>query len=100
MGNSNQSFFLDLMLELTVRCCKQLISIEKEKKSMNTLSINEAAKMAGVHYETIRRWHKAGLIDACRPKGTLRFRINREAFENFLRYGVFVEDSERLSHVR
>ena len=41
------------------------------------LRIGEAAKLLGVHEETVRRWEAAGIIEAIRmppPDGQRRFR--------------------------
>jgi putative resolvase len=44
------------------------------------LGVRSAAKQLGVHENTLRRWEKEGLIDACRlPSGVRRFRAEEIA---------------------
>ncbi len=44
------------------------------------LGVRSAAKQLGVHENTLRRWEKEGLIDACRlPSGVRRFRVDEIA---------------------
>jgi len=46
----------------------------------NLLGVRSAAKQLGVHENTLRRWEKEGLIDACRlPSGVRRFRAEEVA---------------------
>lgn len=48
-----------------------------------TIDCKEAASMAGVHAETIRRWCETGYIPAYKLIG--RWRIDRQKFEAWLR---------------
>jgi putative resolvase len=44
------------------------------------LGVRNAAKQLGVHENTLRRWEKDGLINACRlPSGVRRFRAEEVA---------------------
>lgn len=53
------------------------------------ITVNQAAERASVCKHTIWRWIKNGVIDAMKPRGTQRYWINRDMFENFVTNGVF-----------
>lgn len=54
------------------------------------LTVQETAETLGVHEETIRRWIKAGQLNAYRLNGRKLIRITRESIEQ-LKQPVQVE---------
>lgn len=48
------------------------------------ISASQAAKIAKVATKTIVTWIEKGLIEANRPLGTKKYRINKEKFLSFL----------------
>jgi excisionase family DNA binding protein len=46
-----------------------------DETNLALLGVRSAAKQLGVHENTLRRWEKEGLLQACRlPSGVRRFR--------------------------
>ncbi len=80
-----------LAMGITPQRVQQLIKPRKSSKlELNAklmLSLSEAARLIGVHQNTLRRWANQGIIKSYRigNRGDRRFR--REDIDSFLRKG-------------
>lgn len=50
----------------------------------NLISIADAAKMAGVHVQTVRRWVSAGRVQAYNLAGANKFWVEKSDIEKML----------------